>query len=68
MRSSINALQLLEPLAGSLVLILLSRDGLDEELELYLNQLVQAIKHQNFFQSSLVQFLLGEFNVEKHFE
>jgi hypothetical protein len=32
----------------------------DEELELYLQQLVMAIKHQNFFRSALVDFLLGK--------
>ena len=35
------------------------REGADEVLELYLNQLVQAIKHQNFFNTPLVKFLLG---------
>ncbi|XP_023328992.1 phosphatidylinositol 4,5-bisphosphate 3-kinase catalytic subunit beta isoform isoform X3 [Eurytemora carolleeae] len=34
------------------------REGSDEELEMYLNHLVQAVKHQNFFHSSLVEFLL----------
>ena len=32
----------------------------DEELELYLQQLIMAIKHQNFFRSALVDFLLGK--------
>ena len=35
------------------------RQGLDEELDRYLCQLVQVIKHQDFFDTPLVHFLLG---------
>ena len=35
------------------------RESGDEELEIYLCQLTMAIKHQNFFRSPLLDFLLG---------
>jgi hypothetical protein len=41
----------------------MSRQARDEELEIYLNQLIMAIKHQNFFRSALVDFLLGNFQL-----
>ncbi len=48
---------------NTLTLLIISakiRAAGDEELELYLQQLIMAIKHQNFFRSALVDFLLGK--------